>query len=237
MSEEGSAPIPAHVSHKSKPNWAKRVALSIVAVGLLFFIAILILPMVVRPGCGRNRADQVEAVSNARQIGLALLEFDNEYGAYPSDATVALVLKSNQVHDFKLSDKSSNSLFRQLFAAHLTQSEAMFYAKVKNSRKPDGDIMPGKVLEKGEVGFVFISGLSSKEDPITPIVLSPMIPGTTKFDPETFRGYAVVLRTDNSVRSYKIEKDGHIYDNGIDLLSPKHPVWKGKKPDIRYPEL
>lgn len=64
-----------------------------------------------------------------------------------------------------------------------------------------------------------------------------MISGTTKFDPENFRGYAVVLRTDNSVRSYKIEKDGHIYDDkGIDLLSPKHPIWKGKKPDIRYPE-
>ena len=40
-----------------------------------------------------------------------------------------------------------------------------------------------------------------------------------------------------SVRTYEIQKDGHIYEKGIDLLSPKHPVWKGKAPDIRYPEL
>jgi hypothetical protein len=40
----------------------------------------------------------------------------------------------------------------------------------------------------------------------------------------------------NNVRTYDIHKDGHVYDKGINLLSPKHPVWKGKPPDIRYPE-
>lgn len=244
MSEGNPAPIPAHFLHRSKPDWAKRVALGIVFASLLFLIVILMLPMVVRTGCG-NRSDQVEAVSNARQIGLALLEFETEYGTYPSDATAALVTKSHPDHGFDLSGKSSNAMFRQLLAAGMfrqlmaagfTQNEWVFYAKVKNARKADGNILPGKALEKGEVGFAYISGLSSKEDPVTPILLAPMIPGTTRFDPKPFKGKAVVLHTDLSVRSYEIKSDGHIYDKGIRLLSPKHPIWKGKKPDIRYPE-
>ena len=73
--------------------------------------------------------------------------------------------------------------------------------------------------------------------PAHPLVLTPLIPGTTNFDPKPFDGKAIILHIDNSVRTYDIHKDGHVYDKGINLLSPKHPVWKGKSPDIRYPEL
>jgi hypothetical protein len=115
----------------------------------------------------------------------------------------------------------------------------MFYANISGSRKPDGDTTPKEALNKGEVGFAYISGLSSKDDPATPIAFAPIIPSTTKFEPDGFDkvGKAVILRLDGAVISYDIQKDGHIYDKGIDLLSPKHPVWKGKAPDIRYPEL
>jgi hypothetical protein len=97
-------------------------------------------------------------------------------------------------------------------------------------------VTPGEALKKGEVGFSYITGLSFKDDPLTPIVLTPLIPGTTKFDPKPFNGKAIVLHIDNSVRTYDINKDGHVYDKGIDILSAKHPIWKGKAPDIRYPE-
>jgi type II secretory pathway pseudopilin PulG len=233
MPEEDPALPPDPALLNRQPKWFKKAFYGVIVVSAFFILALLIAPMMVRQ---RKIDEQTEQVSNARQIGLALFEFEAEHGTYPSDATAALVTNANPDHGFDLSGRSSNILFRQLFAAHLTQSEAMFYAKVKNSIKPDGDIRLGKALNKGEVGFAYISGLSSKEDPITPIVLAPMIPGTTKFDPEPFGGKAVVIFTDNTVRSYKIEKDGRIYDKGIDLLSSKHPVWKGKKPDIRYPE-
>lgn len=235
MPEEDSALPPDPALLNRQPKWFKKVYYGVIVASILFILALVTAPMTIR---ARKKADQTEAVNNARQIGLALLEFDGDYGTFPSDATVALVAEANPDHGFDLSGRSSNILFRQLFAAHLTQSEAMFYAKVKNSIKPDGNIDHGKALEKGEVGFAYISGLTSKDDPNTPIVLAPMIPGTTKFDPKGFQGYgnAVVLRTDNSVSSYKIEKDGRIYVKGIDLLAPKHPIWKGKKPDIRYPE-
>jgi hypothetical protein len=180
--------------------------------------------------------EQVRAHSNLRQIGLALFEFDIEYGQFPSPKTRPLVEK-----DFgtaiDLSGNSSNALFRQLFAVEFTQSEQMFYARIPGIHKSDGYITPGSILQPGECGFSYITNLSSKDDTLSPIVLTPLIPGTTKFDPKPFDGKAVILHIDNSVRTYDIHKDGHVYDKGINLLSAKHPVWKGKAPDIRYPDL
>jgi hypothetical protein len=178
----------------------------------------------------------IRATSNLRQIGLALLEFDNDYGSFPNTTTVPLVTKSHSTHGYDLSGSSSNALFRQLFAVEFTKSEQIFYAYISGADRPDGIITPGEALKKGECGFSYITSLSSKGDPQTPIVLSALIPGTTKFDPKPFDGNAVVLFIDNSTRIYDIHKDGHVYDKGINLLSPKHPVWKGKAPDIRYPE-
>jgi hypothetical protein len=175
------------------------------------------------------------AVSDARQIGLSLTEFAKKHGSFPGDSTAASfdgVMKT--AYDF--SGSSSNAAFRQLFASEITQSERMFYARISGVRKPDGVVTPGEALKKGEVAFSYISNLSSKDDPLTPIVLTPLIPGTTKFDPKPFNGKAIVLHIDNSVRTYDINKDGHVYDKGIDILSAKHPIWKGKAPDIRYPE-
>ena len=238
MPEEVPALPPDPALLNRQPKWFKKAFYGVIVASVLFFIALIGLffaPMILR---GNRNADQAQATSNARQIALALLEFDADYGTYPSDATVAKVAISHPAHGHDLSGKSSNALFRQLIAVEYTQSEDIFYAKVKNSIRPDGVILPGEALKRREVGFAYISGLSSNDDPNTPIALAPMIPGTTKFDPEGFGGRenAVVLHIDGSVRPYKIQKDGRIYDKGIDLLSPKHPVWKGKKPDIRYPE-
>lgn len=237
MPEEDPALPPDPALLNRQPKWFKTVFYGVIVASILFFLALLTAPITLR---ARKKADQTEATSNARQIGIALLEFETEYGAFPSAATQAQVSMNFPTSDVKGSvGADSNGFFKQLFEAGLTESEAMFYAKVMNSRRPDGDISTNaKALEKGEVGFAYISGLSSEDDPNTPIVLTPIIPGTTKFDPKGFQGYgnAVVLFTDNSVHSYKIQKDGRIYDKGIDLLSSKHPIWKGKKPDIRYPE-
>jgi hypothetical protein len=188
----------------------------------------------------RQRAawhEHKETVNNARQLGLLFLEFDNDFGSFPNHTTAALVTKNHPSHGYDLSGNSSNALFRQFFAVGYTRSEPMFYAKITGTTKPDGITTPGEALKKGEIGFSYISGLSSKDDPLTPIVLTPLIPGTTKFDPKPFDGKAIILHIDNSVRTYDIAKDGHIYDaKGINLLSPKNPIWKGKAPDIRYPE-
>jgi hypothetical protein len=220
-----------------QPKWFKPVLGMCIGASALFAIALLLFapPMIIPT---HRHADMTEAISNARQISLALLEFEMDNGSYPSAATIPLVVKKHPAHGHMLAGTSSNTFFRQLFVEELTYSEQMFHARVFGINKPDSIITPGKALEKGECAFSYISGLSSKDDPLTPIVLTPLIPGTTKFDPKPFDGKAIILHIDNSVRSYDIAKDGHIYDaKGINLLSPKHPIWKGKAPDIRYPEL
>lgn len=204
-------------------------------IGLIILICIIVI-IFIRIDTQIREANLEEAFRNVGSFSLALYSFDDEYGSYPSDATISLVNENNEDHDYDLSGKSSNAAFRQLLAAGITESEIVLYAKIKGSIKPDGILSRGEALKKGEVGFSYISGLSTKGNPSTPIVLTPLIPGTTKFDPKPFKGKAVILHIDNTVHIYDIHEDGHVYDKGIDILSPKHPVWNGKVPDIRYPE-
>ncbi|MES2981445.1 MAG: hypothetical protein V4727_03945 [Verrucomicrobiota bacterium] len=203
--------------------------------GLITLIGIIAI-VFIRIDTKIRETNRSEAYRNVRSFGCALYSFDDEYGSYPNESTVALVDEVNPGHDYYLSGKSSNAAFRQLMAASITESEHILYAKIKNSIEPDGNISRGEALKKGEVGFSYICGLSSSGNPSTPVVLTPLIPGTTKFDSKPFKGKAVILHINNTVGIYDIHEDGHIYDKGINLLSSKHPIWKGKAPNIRYPE-
>lgn len=238
MPEEDPALPPDPALLKRQHNWFKRVFWGVVIVASSFSILLLILVSHIHSQ--RKFANQAEATANARQIGMALAEFDAKYGSFPNENTAALINDEFPVHGHELTGNSSNNFFRQLIAGGITESEQMFVAKVKDRIiKPDGNINPGHALQKGhEVGFAYIPGSSSEDNPATPVVLTHIITSSDKFDMDRYLGHgnAVVLFSDNTVRKLKIEKDGRIYDMGIDLLSPKHPVWKGKKPDIRYPE-
>ncbi len=209
-------------------------------------LLLLLIVMIIGVGClayvfqkYKKYSLRFGTTNNSRQLGSALIEFESKFGAFPNDATADAVMKSSGTSHY-LSGSSSNAALRQLIAAEVTPTEAIFDACIYGATSPDGIITPGEALKKGELGFSYISGLSSKNDPSTPILLTPMIPGTTKFDPKPFengdRTQAIILHIDGHVSSYAIHKDGHIYRDGINLLSPKHPVWKGKTPDIRYPE-
>jgi len=188
------------------------------------------------PDRSKNRAAQTETTSNLRQIGLALYEFENRFGTYPNDETAELVKKKHS-SAINLSGTSSNALFRQLFASGIVENEAMFYANAPGFTKPDNDTSPGHLLEKGEVAFAYVAGLSTEGNPSRPLAFGPVIPGTTKFDPKPFNRKGVVLRIDNSVASVQINKDGEAISGGHLLLSPENPIWEGKAPDIRYPDL
>lgn len=203
------------------------------------FICFIIIALLATPGVLRSatKPHRTQAISNAKQIGIALYAFHQEFGVYPNDTSVDLVNKKLPDHGHKLTGKSSNALLRQLLAAEIVPVEEIFYAKIKEAKEPDGNINPGKALQKGEVGFAYIANLPQANEPRTPILLTPLIPGTTKFDPKPFDGFAFILKIDHSVEYFYIHKDGHVYDrDGLDILSPKHPIWNGKAPDIRYPE-
>lgn len=192
----------------------------LVVIVIIAALAGLTAPMVIRQ---RKKADQTEAVNNARQIGLALFEFETEYGTFPDKDTAKAV---NDATGEEVTDgQNSNDKFRQLIAAGISQSEAMFYAKSAYSKKPDGVIDPlTKALEKGEVGFGMFtktdgSGLSAAGNPARPILAAPFnvaLDGT--FDSDFYDGKAVILKLDNSVTSLNIVKTtGDVRVNGLKL--------------------
>lgn len=175
-------------------------------------------------------------VTSLRLIGLALFEFENQYGKYPDATTIDGVRKKSGT-DLPLGTKTSNDFFRQLIAAGITRSESMFYAKIGGSKKPDNRIDASHCLAKGEVGFAYLSGLAMEGNPSRPLVVAPLVTGTDRFDPKPFKGKAIILRMDNSVSLVKIEKDGRVLIAGENILDPRNPSWDGRPPSIVWPDL
>jgi prepilin-type N-terminal cleavage/methylation domain-containing protein len=212
----------------------------LVVIVIIASLAGLTAPMVIRQ---RKKADQTQAVNNARQIGLALMEFDNDYGSFPGALALAQLDTTSTITGEAGSD--SNGYFRMLFQAGLTQSEEMFYAKAKRTIKPDGNITSNtEALKAGEVGFGYLTvgteGLSSAGNPARPLVISPLTPGATTLDPEPFDKNLVVLRGDNSVVSLKMRVAaaavvGTVSQAGQDLFASANPIWGGVTPTIKFP--
>lgn len=228
------APMPQPYETKIRPqrrtNW-------IIIFGLLSVLCVIVLasaPCFIR---GPHRHDdQTEAVCNARQIGLALMEFEAEYGSFPDDSTRQKVQERNPENTIPLGTSSSNDYFRQLIAAEMSTSEVMFYAKTPGTHKPDNVITGSRALEKGECGFAYVYGLSSAGDPNRPLAVFPMIPGKLLFDRKILDGKMVVLKMDNSVTSLHIDKSGRAIFKGKDLFDPSQPFWGGKAPVVKWPE-
>ena len=202
---------------------------AIMAIAMLSGLAA---PMVIRQ---RKKADQTEAVSNARSFGLALFEFETEYGSFPTDATAKAVAEATDTGI--VSGNSSNARFRQLIRAGIVQSETPFYAHIKGTHKPDNDFQGAHALEPGECGFAYVENLLTTDKVARPLAMTPLIPGAMRFDPLPFGGKAVILFTDNSVKSLPIDgQSGKVMFEGKDLLDPAHPIWGGKPPVIVWPE-
>lgn len=180
-------------------------------------------------------ASQSHAISNLRQIGFNLFEFESRYGRFPDDITAVEVMRKTGTK-LTLSDRTSNDAFVQLIAAGLAE-ERFFETHSKSARTPDGVCnSDATALAHGETGFAYISGLSSKDNPSLPIAFGPVIPGTSLLDPTAFYGRAVVLKLDNSVTTFPISPTGQISHGGGDLLDPKNPLWNGQTPDVKWPK-
>ncbi|MEO8617029.1 MAG: DUF4190 domain-containing protein [Luteolibacter sp.] len=196
------------------------------------FLAGLTAPLVIRQ---RKKADQTEAVGNARAMGWALCEFGSEYGAFPSEATAAKVAEKKGSPT--VTGNSSNARFRQLIRAEILQSEMVFYAHAQGMHKPDNVSTGDQALEKSECAFAYVENLDPKDTTPRPIAMTPFISGTDQFDYMPFNGKAVILWSDNSVRSMPIDRaTGHVMLNGKNLLDPTNPVWSGKPLVLLLPE-
>ena len=181
-------------------------------------------------------ADRTKALSNIRQIGLSLFEFESEFGSFPN-AETAPVVKAYSKTPLTLGSGSSNQLFRQLIA-HGLKSEKPFHAKISGSRRPD-DLFEddAHALAPGECGYTYVMGLISTMDPGTPVVFTPAIPNTFLCDPNVFSGRAIILRLDNSATAMPVMEDGRVnVGGGGTMLDPNQPWWNGKAPDLKWHE-
>lgn len=208
-------------------------------IGILVLVGLVTLVVIAGSMPRHHPADRTQAINNAKQVGLALLEFDQEYGCFPNRETAAKVLKATGT-DLDLSGASTNALFRQLIAFGI-QSEDIFYCKhPEGIRKPDKDMTPGKALEAGEVGFSYFCGQDTKANPGKTVLAAPMRIGTEMFWGETFGDKAVLLKLDNSVEAPLIRsKDGKVsVGNGKTLFDTgEDTVWGvDGAVDLRHPE-
>jgi hypothetical protein len=75
MQEEDPAPPPNPKLLNRQPEWFKPAFYGCIIASVLFVLSGLTAPHVIR---AKRKPDQTKATSNARQIGLALLEFERE---------------------------------------------------------------------------------------------------------------------------------------------------------------
>ncbi|MFC7337991.1 type II secretion system protein [Haloferula chungangensis] len=226
-------------SNKRKLRGFTLVELLVVIV-IIAALAGLSAPMILRQ---RKAADRTEAINNAKQIGLALLEFDQEYGSFPDDDT-AVDVEDSTGTDLNLSGGKSNDYFRQLIAFGI-QSEDIFYCKTAYTKKPDKVMSASKALEDGEVGFgyIMLSGAVAQNtsgNPGRPVLAAPLLNAAEDwtFDGDPYGDKAVLLRLDNSVEAPLIRKKDNkvsvgngkvIEDTGTDS------VWGTETPEIKAP--
>ena len=206
----------------------------LVVIVIIAALAGLTAPMVIRQ---RKKADQTEAVNNARQIGLALFEFETEYGSFPDAATAKEVAKNTDTTEVTAID--ANGRFRQMIRAGVAPAESMFYSKTVYTKKPDNAFETDtKALAAGEVGFGMITrkddtGLSAAGNPSRPICATPFTSTLNgEFDFDMYDGKAVVLKLDNSVTSLPIIKTSKLVKiNGNNLTDDgEATVWGATNP-------
>ena len=189
-----------------------------------------------------HAAKDQEAISNMRSLSCAFLEFDQEYGSFPSDHTAKEVADSTGTM-LSLTGNFSNPYFRQLIAYGI-QSEDLFYSShPEGSHKPDNRISPGKALAPGEVGMSYVYGLNSSSDSDLPLLIAPMKTGTHLAWRGPFGGKAAVLliaRGGDPFHNppFDLDAKGRILRaDGSLLIDQSQTYFKNHTIDIRHPEM
>lgn len=180
------------------------------------------------------RVNAAEAANNARHLHVVLVKFQEPYQRFPDASTGnAVIEKTGRALEFRFA--SSNQLLYQLIVDD-PMLEKPFFVSINGTHKVDNVFLPGKALEPGECGFSYIAGLSSRSSPEAPLLVTPLIPGTTRFDPKPFHGKALILRVDGTILLPDLDRAEQVMIEGKDLFDPSQPFWKGEAPDIKWHE-
>lgn len=166
----------------------------------------------------QKKGARAEAISNIKQIGMAMFSFDQDYNGYPSKASSADVHTNNPDSTTTLSTTptTSNDFFVQLIVGGYIDGEKQFYAKSTYTKKADGVITSTKALDAGECGFSYVMGkgddpLSSSGNSGQALLLAAAyrdsggaVSSTGACELDVYDKKAIVFRIDNSATAESI---------------------------------
>ena len=216
-------------------------------ISLIAMLAGIAMPVIIAQ---QKKGDRMVALVNAKSIGLALCNFEQEYGTFPSmgaDGTASQVQENNPNSGYTFGSQFSNDYFRQLIASGQTDSERIFYAKAPYTKKPDNNLNGDQCLAAGEVGFSYLTAtgnesLSSAGNPQRPLIVAATLntQADGSFDPHVFSGTAVVLRIDQSATTMMIRKSDKklLIDKDHTLLETgDDTIWGTQETPVIHPPL
>lgn len=217
----------------------------------VLLLVLLVVFFVTRPVVIRSQRDvgRSAAVDHARRLGLALFEFETEFGRFPDESTAAVIRKKTNTR-WKLSGDSSNDYLRQLIAAGFVMDERTFETKTAWSKRPDRRIENDlKALGPGECGFGYLmngnEGMNAQGNPARPVLCTPLSwdgrsVSRLTFDSGIHSGYGVLLRVDSSAQSVVIrpETGEAILSGGKTLLQTgSDTIWGDTDKPVIVPPL
>ncbi len=205
---------------------AKRYGKGFTLVELLVVIAIIVaLAAIATPMAFQQlkKAAMTTAINNGKQIGQALIIFDQDYGSFPDQATAQQIPGAG-------GSASSNDLLRQLVLARTIDTESVFYAKIGGGiQKVDNQIQGNQAIGSRENAWAYVTnqdgtGLSSASNSQLPVLMTPLISGSGssyRFSADPFANKAVVVRLNNAAETLNIFDGGEVDGSGSNNLFPQ----------------
>lgn len=194
----------------------------LVVIAIIAALAAMATPVIMKQ---QKKAAMTTATNNAKQVFLLMVEFDNDFGAFPNDDTAEADEDLNGYVG-----PNSNDYLGQFLAGGYVKSEEIFYAKAGSStnKKPDNDFSSKqKTLEAGECGFAYVINQSVSDNTGRPILMAPMDGNGETFKMDPYDGKCVALRIDGSVQQYRLSKKSQkanigagrtLFDTGEDTV-------------------
>lgn len=201
----------------------------LVVIAIIAALAAMATPVIMKQ---QKKAAATTAVSNARQVFMLMVEFDQDFAAFPNDDTAA------EDEDLAGFTEASNGYLGQFIAGGYTQSEEIFFAKAGSDTagKPDNDIDGDAILEAGECGFAYVVNLSTSNNTGLPLLMAPMS-SETEFKPDPYDGKAVVLRIDGSVQQFRLKKTDNTANVGGGKTLFETDIWQDAQEGDNSPEV
>lgn len=197
----------------------------LVVIAIIAALAAMATPVIMKQ---QKKAAATTAVSNAKQVFLLMVEFDQDFGAFPNDQTAAADT------DLTGYTGKSNDYLGQFIAGGYTSSEEIFYAKAGSptAGTPDNNIKTkSEILKAGECGFAYVVNLSTSNNTGLPLLCAPMA-NETKFKPDPYDGKCVVLRIDGAVKQYRLKKTDDTANVGGGITLFETDVWTETLADV-----